>query len=202
MKSKLFKGSSENLRFSEYNITIPCLQGRANLSTDKQLSNKKNFINFSDSKFFRTAIILLLLPAVMLLLNSCYIITQSNTKDGGLTGKWDASSAPANSLVIENLMSSGSSIDGVVYYVGPTEPSDWSVGTTLVPTPPGIHSDIGIGIPNEAIFTLGNGDNIDTGVAAATVWLKITSGDDFLVSSFDYNPVSANSWFLTVYDKN
>lgn len=116
--------------------------------------------------------------------------------DYGLTGNWSAqsSSLSDNTLRIQNKI--GKNITAVKYYVGELEP-DWrSVSSYLI-------TESNPLINNASIdFTIGNGSQIDIGSNSATsIWLKVNSGDDYLVGSFYYDASGANKWWLTVYSK-
>jgi hypothetical protein len=148
---------------------------------------------------------IILVALSFLALSGCIIqtgedkTTTTTTYGNGLTGNWTANyNSSISSLIIENEIGAGSTIDSVRYYINPTEPTDWSLGTTLSVTP------IQFGNAVYKTIQIGNGQTINTGAAAAaTIWIRVTNGNNYLVGSFYYDTGSntAKAWWLTVYAK-
>lgn len=143
-------------------------------------------------------IMLIIIFAIVLLNFTCVIVTDKNDStlyDYGLTGYWVANSASMSDDYLRITNQTGSSINIIRYAVQPLEPTDWSSASSI---------STGLPIANGDVrdYQIGNGSAIDIGVAlAATIWLKVSSGSNYLVGSFRYDS-SALRWWLTVYTKN
>jgi len=116
--------------------------------------------------------------------------------DFGLTGEWgcvNLGSGGSSDLTITNL--SGYTITSGKYYVGATEPPDWSLITENLN-----FEEFPLTTTNSKILTIdtATADIIVPGDTA--IWIKLNSGSDYLIGAFYY--VSGDSWDLIVYTKN
>jgi hypothetical protein len=133
-----------------------------------------------------------------ILLTGCNIYTDTSTVyDFGLTGSWASNLFGSNTEIrVVNQIGSGKKITSIDYYIGDTEPSNWSSQGTSI----GSFSQLSYTASD--YYNIGTGLDIDTPVtSAATIWLKVSSDSDYLIGSFYFDPSASPNWDLTVYAK-